>query len=297
MEDTVTEEQYRQPEQIVSSATVPKYIPATILEPSRGWSSFELRELWEYRDLLYFLTWRDVKVRYTQTALGVAWVVLQPLVSMLIFSVIFGQLAALPSDGIPYPVFTLTALLPWQLFSGGLTRASLSLVTDARLLTKVYFPRLIIPISAIGAVLVDFVIALVVLFVLMWTYGIGPSERILWLPFLILFAIAATLAISLWLSALNVQYRDVQYMIPFLMQAWMYASPIAYSGNLIPAGPARLLYGLNPMAGVIEGFRWALLGASAPDVMMLGSIGVVVILLVSGLWYFCRMENTFADVV
>lgn len=281
----------------MSAGAISQHVPVTIIEPSRGWLSFGLRELWEYRDLLYFLAWRDVKVRYTQTALGIAWVVLQPLASMLIFSVIFGQLAALPSEGIPYPAFTLAALLPWQLFSGGLTRASLSLVSDAKLLTKVYFPRLIIPVSAIGAVLVDFVIALGVLFVLMWAYRIAPSERTLWLPFLTLFAIAAALAVSLWFSALNVQYRDVQYMIPFLVQAWMFASPIAYSGNLIPVGPARLLYGLNPMAGVIQGFRWALLGASGPDEMMVVSMGVVLILLVSGLWYFRRMEDTFADVV
>ncbi len=281
----------------METAPVPKQIPVSVIEPARGWFFLGLGDLWQYRDLLYFLAWRDVKVRYTQTALGVAWVLLQPLISMLIFSVIFGMLAALPSDGIPYPVFTLAALLPWQLFSGALTRASISLVSDSRLLTKVYFPRLIIPVSSIGAVLVDFVIALLVLFVLMGVYGIGPTERIVWLPFLILFALAAAIAVSLWLSALNVQYRDVQYVIPFLVQAWMYASPIAYSISLIPAGSARLLYGLNPMAGVIQGFRWALLGTTAPDGMMAVSIAVVVVLLVSGLWYFRRMEDTFADVV
>lgn len=271
--------------------------PAIVIEPTRGWLSLGLRELWDYRDLLYFLAWRDVKIRYTQTALGVAWVVLQPLVTMLIFSIIFGQFAALPSDGIPYPVFTLAALLPWQLFSGALTRASLSLVSDAGLLTKVYFPRLLIPVSAIGAVLVDFVIALGVLFALMLAYGILPTWRILWLPLMILVSIAAALAVSLWFSALNVQYRDVQYMIPFLMQAWMYASPIAYSANLIPPGPGRLLYGLNPMAGVIQGFRWALLGAGAPDAMMLVSICAVAVLLVTGVGYFCNMEDSFADLV
>ena len=231
--------------------------------------------MWEYRDLLYFLTWRDIKIRYTQTALGVAWAVLQPLLTMVIFSVIFGQLAGLPSDGIPYPVFSYAALMPWQLFSAGLTRASLSLVGDANLLTKVYFPRLIIPLAAVSAGLVDFAIGLVVLVGLMLAYGITPTWSILWLPVLIVFALLTALAVSLWLSALNVQYRDVQHMIPFLAQAWMYASPIAYSANLIPSGPARLLYGLNPMAGVIQGFRWALLGGSPPDGMMIVSVVMV----------------------
>jgi homopolymeric O-antigen transport system permease protein len=272
-------------------------VPAAVIEPGGGWLPLDLSEIWEYRDLVYFLVWRDVKVRYTQTALGVAWAVLQPLVTMVIFSVIFGQLAHLPSDGIPYPVFSFAALLPWQLFSGGLTRASLSLVSDAGLLTKVYFPRLIIPLAAVGAVLVDFAISLVVLVILMLAYGIVPGLAILWLPLLVAFALLTALAVSLWLSALNVQYRDVQYMIPFLVQAWMYASPIAYSANLIPSGPARLIYGLNPMAGVIQGFRWALLGASPPDGMMLVSVVVVVVLFVTGLYYFRRMEETFADVV
>lgn len=269
----------------------------TFIRPAHGWLPLQLRELWEYRDLLYFLVWRDIKVRYTQTALGVAWAVLQPLLTMVIFSVIFGQLAGLPSDGIPYPVFSYAALMPWQLFSAGLTRASLSLVNDARLLTKVYFPRLVIPLAAVSAGLIDFAIGLVMLVGLMLAYGIVPTWSIVWLPVLIVFALLTALAVSLWLSALNVQYRDVQHMIPFLVQAWMYASPIAYSVNLIPPGPARLLYGLNPLAGVIQGFRWALLGGSPPDGMLLVSAVMVLVLLISGLFYFRHMEDTFADVV
>jgi lipopolysaccharide transport system permease protein len=275
----------------------PLDIPVTVIEPAQGWPALDLREIWQYRDLVYFLVWRDVKVRYTQTVLGVTWAVLQPLVTMAIFSVIFGQWANLPSDGIAYPIYALAALVPWQLFSGGLTRASLSLVSDANLLTKVYFPRLIIPLAGVCAVLVDFAISLLVLLGLMFAFGIVPTIAILWLPLLIVFALATALAVSLWLAALNVQYRDVQHMIPFLVQAWMYASPIAYSANLIPSGLARLVYGLNPMAGVIQGFRWALLGTGMPDGMMLVSVTVVLVLLVTGLLYFRRMEESFADVV
>ncbi len=272
-------------------------IPVTVIEPTRGWPLIDLREIWQYRDLVYFLIWRDVKVRYTQTVLGVTWAVLQPLVTMAIFSVIFGQLAKMPSDGIPYPMYALAALVPWQLFSGGLTRASLSLVSDANLLTKVYFPRLIIPVAGVCAALVDFAISLLVLFGLMLAFGIVPTIAILWLPLLTVFAVATALAVSLWLAALNVQYRDVQHMIPFLVQAWMYASPIAYSTTLIPTGLARWVYGLNPMAGVIQGFRWALLGTGMPDGTMLVSVAVVLVLLVTGLFYFGRMEESFADVV
>jgi len=265
--------------------------------PSRGWAHLRLRELWEYRELLFFLTWRDVKVRYTQAALGVAWAVIQPLVTMIIFSVIFGQLAKLPSDGIPYPLFSYAALLPWQLFAGALTRSSTSLVGNAHLLTKVYFPRLIIPLSAVAAGLVDFAISFVVLLGLMLYYGITPTWAILWLPLFVLLSLLTALAVGLWLSALNVQYRDVQHMIPFLVTAWMYASPVAYSAGLIPSGLWRLVYGLNPLAGVIQGFRWALLGAQPPDALLAVSVFAVIVLLVTGLFYFRRMERTFADVV
>ncbi|RJR07412.1 ABC transporter permease [Candidatus Parcubacteria bacterium] len=268
----------------------------TIYEPSHGWLSLNLREIWHYRELLVFLTWRDIKVRYAQAALGATWAILQPLLTMVIFSVIFGNLAELPSDGIPYPIFSYAALLPWQLFAGALQRTGTSLVGNANLLTKVYFPRLIIPISAVAAGLVDFIIALVVLFGLMLFYHIKLTWAVLTLPLLILLALLTALAVGLWLSALNVQYRDVQHMIPFLVQAWMYASPVAYSVGLIP-DKWRILYGLNPMAGVIQGFRWALLGAAPPDELMVASVVIVVILLMSGLYYFKRMEKTFADVV
>jgi lipopolysaccharide transport system permease protein len=271
--------------------------PVVVYEPSRGRVSLRLRELWEYRELLYFLTWRDIKVRYKQAALGVAWAVVQPLITMVIFSVIFGRLAKLPSDGIPYPVFSYAALLPWQLFAGALQRAGTSLVGNANLLTKVYFPRLVIPLSAVAAGLVDFGISFLVLLGLMLYYGIPPTWRILWLPPLVLLALLTALAVGLWLSALNVRYRDVQQMIPFLVQAWMYASPVAYSAGLIPTGTWRIVYGLNPLAGVIQGFRWALLGANPPDELLLVSVVMVIVLLVTGLFYFRRMETTFADVV
>jgi lipopolysaccharide transport system permease protein len=272
-------------------------LPISVYEPTHGWLSLRLGELWHYRELLYFLPWRDIKIRYKQTALGVAWAVLQPLITMVIFSVIFGQLAKLPSDGIPYPVFSYAALLPWGLFSGALQRAGTSLVINSNLITKVYFPRLVIPISAVAAGLVDFVISFVVLLGLMLYYKITPTWMIFTIPLFVLLVVLTALAVSLWLSALNVQYRDVQYMIPFLIQAWMYASPVAYSAGLIPTGPWRIIYGLNPLAGVIQGFRWALLGGNPPDVLMVISVIIVLVMLVTGLYYFRRMEKTFADVV
>jgi len=272
-------------------------VPITRIAPSKGWGSLDLRELWRYRELLFFLAWRDVKVRYKQTLLGVAWAVLQPMLTMVIFSVIFGRLAGLPSEGVPYSLFSYAALLPWQLFAGSLQRAGTSLVGSANLLTKVYFPRLIIPLAAVGAVVVDFGIAFVVFLGLMAWYRVLPTLAVLTLPFFVLLALATALAVSLWLSALNVQYRDVQYAIPFLVQAWMYASPVAYSAGLVPTGFWRIVYGLNPMAGVIQGFRWALLGTQPPDELMAVSVVMVLVLLVSGLFYFRRMEKTFADVV
>jgi len=272
-------------------------IPPTIYTPPGKGLNFDLRELWHYRELLYFLTWRDIKIRYTQTALGVAWAVLQPLISMAIFSIIFGRLAKLPSSDIPYPVFAFAALLPWQLFSGALSRASTSLVANRNLLTKVYFPRLIIPLSASGAGLLDFAISLVVLLVLMLIYGIQPTWALLTLPGLILLVLLTAVAVSLWLSALNVQYRDVEHAIPFLVQAWMYASPVAYSAELIPGGIWQILYGLNPMAGVIQGFRWALLGTDPPGSLFIASIAMTAVLLVGGLIYFQKMEESFADIV
>jgi len=273
-------------------------LPVKVYKPVDGrLQGIKWRELWEYRELLYFLTWRDVKLRYKQAALGVAWAVLQPLLTMVIFTVIFGNFAKLPSEGIPYPVFSFVALIPWQLFSGSLSRAGTSLVANSNLLTKVYFPRLIIPISAVAAGLVDFVISLIILLGLMFIYGIVPSWTIITLPFFILLSALTALAVGLWLSALNVQYRDVQHAIPFIIQAWMYASPVAYSADLVPSGIVRILYGLNPLAGVIQGFRWALLRGSPPDLLFVASIIVVVLLLITGLMYFRKMEDRFADIV
>lgn len=272
-------------------------LPILILHPSQGWVSLRLKELWEYRELLYFLTWRDIKVRYKQTVLGAAWAIIQPFFTMVVFSIFFGYLAKVPSDGLPYPIFAYCALLPWQLFAHSLMESSNSLVANERLITKVYFPRLVIPISAVLAGLVDFAIAFVILLVMMFYYGIAPTIAILTLPLFVLLAVATALAVGLWLSALNVQYRDVRYTIPFLTQFWLFATPIAYPSSLVPE-QWRALYGLNPMAGVVEGFRWALLGTSqAPGMLLLVSVVVVVGLLTGGLFYFRHMEKTFADVV
>lgn len=277
-------------------------LPVTYLRPARGWIALNLSALWAYRELVYFLTWRDIKVRYKQASLGIAWAIIQPIVHMVIFTVIFGGLVGVKTDsGIPqawYPIFSFAALLPWQLFQGALQRSGISLVGNANLLTKVYFPRLIIPFSAVAAGLIDFFFSFVVLVGLMIYYKVPFTWNLLWLPLLVLLALITALAVGLWLAALNVQYRDVQHMIPFLLQAWMYASPVVYSVDLIPAeGPWRLLYGLNPMTGVIQGFRWALLGGNPPDLLMVVSVVMVIILLISGLFYFRRMERNFADMV
>lgn len=269
-----------------------------VLKPARGWAGLNLRDLWTYRELIYFLTWRDIKVRYKQALLGVAWAILQPILTMVIFSVILGVLLNVPTDnGVPYPVFSFVALLPWQLFANALQRTSASLVGNANLLTKVYFPRLVIPISAVGAGLVDFAISFLVLIGLMLFYKIQPTWNILWLPLLVLLALLTAIAVGLWLAALNVQYRDVQHMVPFVIQAWFYASPVVYSASIIPSARWQLVYALNPMAGVIQGFRWALLGTQAPDALLSVSGAVVALLLVSGLYFFKRMERTFADIV
>jgi len=270
--------------------------PTFSIDPPTGWTSLGLRELWDYRELLYFLTWRDVKVRYKQTALGAAWAIIQPVFMMLVFSLFFGRLGKMPSDGIPYPVFTFCALLPWMLFAHALTESSNSLVANERLITKVYFPRLVVPIAAVLGGLVDFAVAFILLLALMAYYGIVPTSAILTLPGFLLLAVVTALAVGLWLSALNVKYRDVRYTINFLIQFWLFATPIAYSSSLVPER-WRPLYGLNPMAGVVEGFRWALLGAKPPGAMLWVSIGVVVLLLVGGVFYFRRMEQQFADIV
>jgi lipopolysaccharide transport system permease protein len=269
-----------------------------VLEPPKGRAALHLEELWEYRELLYFLTWRDIKVRYKQAVLGVLWAVLNPVITVVVFDVVFNKLLHVkqPTVGnVPYILVTYAALLPWNLFSGALGRAGMSLVGNANLLTKIYFPRLVIPISAVVGGLVDFAISLVVYFCLMAAYGVAPSWHIVFLPFFTLLALITALAFGLWLAALNVLYRDVQYIIPFLIQLWMFLSPVAYILNL--KGAWALVYGLNPLVGVIEGFRWALAGQAAPGWLFLVSNSAMVVLLVTGLMYFKRMERTFADLI
>jgi lipopolysaccharide transport system permease protein len=275
----------------------PGDLPVTLIRPSRGWTALDLRELWAHRELLYFLTWRDVKVRYKQTILGVAWAIIQPFFTMVVFSVFFGQLAKVPSDEVPYPVFTYTALVPWTFFANGMSSAAASLVSSANMLRKVYFPRLVLPISAVLSGVIDFALAFAVLLGLMLFYGIVPTRAVVWLPLLLLLALVTSLGVGLWLTAMNVQFRDVRYAVPFLIRAWMYATPIAYPSSLLDE-PWRTIYGLNPMAGVVEGFRWALLGTETTPGPMIGvSAAVAVALLVSGAFYFRRMERSFADVV
>jgi len=285
-----------------SAATVAQKAESSAAEvvrirPSAGWRTLDLGELWRYRELLWFLAMRDIKLRYKQTALGVTWAVIQPLLTMVIFSIFFGRLGGIPSDGIPYPLFALCALLPWQLFAYALTQSSNSVVNEQRLITKVYFPRLIVPISSVLSGLVDFGVAFLLLLVMMVWYGVTPGWAVVTVPLFVLLAVAAALAVGLWLAALNVQYRDFRYTIPFLTQFWMFASPVAYPSSLVP--PAwRPLFGLNPMAGVIEGFRWALLNKADPSWGLLAaSTGAVALLLIGGLLYFRRMEKSFADVV
>jgi lipopolysaccharide transport system permease protein len=271
-------------------------LPTFSIDPPTRWTSIGFRELWDYRELLYFLTLRDIKVRYKQTALGAAWAVIQPVFMMVVFSLFFGRLAGIKSDGIPYPIFTFCALLPWQLFAHALTESSNSLVANERLITKVYFPRLVVPMAAVLGGLVDFAVAFVILLGMMFYYGIVPTWAIVTLPGFILLAIMTALGVGLWLSALNVQYRDVRYTINFLIQFWLFATPVAYPSSIVPER-WRALYGLNPMAGVVEGFRWALLGNKPPGAMLAVSVAVVIVILVGGLYYFRRMEQQFADVV
>lgn len=268
-----------------------------ILEPPRGWLNLRLGELWQYRELLYFFIWRELKVRYKQTVLGAAWAILQPLLTMVVFSVIFGRLAKLPSEGIPYPVFSYVALLPWQLFSRALSDASMSLVNSQQMVTKIYFPRIFLPAASILSSLVDFGIAFVILLGLMFYYGITPTWAVVSLPFFILLALTTAMAVGMWLAALNVKYRDVKYVTPFLMQFWLYATPVAYSSTLFPE-KWRPLLGLNPMAGVVDGFRWAMLGQQAQiGSLVYVSLVMVLVLFISGLIYFQRTELTFADVI
>jgi lipopolysaccharide transport system permease protein len=280
-----------------ASGEAPFRMPSFVVTPSQGWSLPKFASLWEYRELLYFLIWRDVKVRYKQTALGILWAVLQPFMTMVVFTIFFGKLGQFPSDGVPYPIFAYTALLPWQLFAGSLTASGNSLVGNQHLITKVYFPRLIVPLSAVCVGLVDFSLSFVILLGMMAYYGIYPTVAILLLPFFVVLAVVTALAVGLWLATLNVEYRDVQYTIPFLTQFWLFITPIAYPSSMVPE-QWRMLYSLNPMVGVVDGFRWAMLGQTTkPDVAVFLSILITGILLLGGLYYFRRMERSFADKV
>ncbi|HZD40205.1 MAG TPA: ABC transporter permease [Terriglobales bacterium] len=271
--------------------------PIIRIAPSRGWVSLKLHELWEYRELIYFFVWRDVKVRYKQTALGVAWAVLQPFFTMVIFSLFFGRLAKVPSDGLPYPIFSFAALIPWTFFATAVNQSSNSLVTNGNLIKKVFFPRLAVPLASILAGLVDFFPAFTVLLGMMFFYGIYPGLHALWVPAFLVLAFTTALGVGIWLSAVNVRFRDVRYTVPFLIQCWLFATPIAYPSSLLPE-PWKTVYAINPMVGVVEGFRWALLGTeSAPGPMIAVSSLAAATLLVTGAFYFRRMEKSFADIV
>ena len=273
-----------------------KSIPTLIIKPPKQWVPVDLNELWAYRELLATFISRDIKIRYKQTVLGFLWAIIQPLFMMVIFTIIFGGFAQIPSEGIPYPLFSFAALLPWMLFSEGLTRSTMSMVANANIMTKVYFPRLIMPISGILSPLVDFAVSMSILVLMMAYYGYVPTFNVIFLPLFILLALATSLSTGLWLSALNVKYRDFQYTVPFIIQLWMYASPVVYPASMIPES-IRAFYYLNPMAGVIEGFRWALLGTEIPGAMIFVSVGAVAALLVSGMFFFRRMEQYYADIV
>ncbi len=280
-----------------AEADVPDAAPLMRIRPARGRARLHLGELWSYRELLYFLAWRDVKVRYKQATLGVAWVILQPILTVTLFTILFGRLLKAPSEGVPYAVFVFAALLPWQLFATALNQSGNSLVVNQQLITKVYFPRILLPVASVLAGLIDFGVAFLVLLVLLFYYGIVPSAAVALLPLFLLAALGTGLAAGLWLSALNARYRDVQHLLPFLTQFWFFATPIAYSSTLVPES-WRTVLGLNPMAGVAEGFRWALLGQELTvGPLILVSVGLSTALLVGGLLYFLRMETTFADVV
>jgi lipopolysaccharide transport system permease protein len=269
----------------------------TFIKPSKGWGSLNLRELWLYRELIYFLTWRDLKVRYKQTALGAGWAVLQPVLSMVVFTIFFGQLLNVPSEGVPYPIFSYAALLPWGVFAKALNDTGRSLVSNRAMLTKIYFPRMVIPLASVFSSLADFLIAFVVMLGLMFYYQIAPTSNIWTLPLFLLLAIITALGVGLWLSAMNVLYRDIGYMIPYITQLWFYLTPIVYPASKVPE-QWQFVYALNPMVGVVEGFRWALLGtADAPSPMIAVSAFISLALFVSGMFYFRRMERTFADMV
>ncbi len=284
---------------VLPRSTPPPPLTTTVIEPSRGWVPLKLVELWEYREVLYFLIWRDIKVRYRQTAIGAAWAVVQPLMTMVIFSVFFGRLAKVPSDGIPYPLFALAALVPWMFFANGVSLSANSLVASGYLITKVYFPRLLAPTARVLSGLPDLGLSLLVLLGIIWWSGLlrtGGAPFIL-LPALTLLALVTALGVGLWLSALNVQYRDVQHAVPFAVQLWLFATPIAYPSSLL-SEPWRTIYGLNPMVGVVEGFRWALLESGRPPGYPVAvSALAALVILVTGAFFFRRVERTFADVL
>jgi len=271
--------------------------PPLIIKPVSGWRAIDFKELWAYRELLYFLVWREIKVRYKQTLLGAAWAIIQPFFTMVVFSVFFGTLAGVPSDGIPYPIFTYSALLPWQMFENGIRKAGTSLVSGRNLLTKVYFPRITVPLAPLLASIVDFLLAFVVLIAMMIFYGMRPTTAIWTLPLFILLTLVTAIGVSLWTAALNVAYRDVGYLIPFVLRVWFFITPITYATSIVPE-QYQLLYSLNPMVGVVEGFRWAMLGVGTPPSnVLIGAVVIAVVLMISGAAYFRRMERTFADVV
>lgn len=281
----------------LASAARASDLPVQTIAPARGWTPIRLGELWDFRELLVFLVWREVKIRYKQTALGVAWAILQPIFTMVVFSVFFGRLGRIPSDGLPYPVFAFTALVPWQLFAFALSESSNSVVANQRLVAKVYFPRLIMPMAAVSVGLVDCCLSLVVLFGLMVVYGVTPSGAIWTLPIWTLLAMMAALSVGVWLASLNVRYRDIRYVLPFLTQLWLFATPVAYPSSMVPEA-WRSLYALNPMVGVVDGFRWALLGGTpAPTATVATSCVAMIAILAGGLFYFRRTERTFADVI
>jgi len=273
-------------------------VQTTIIKPPSGWSALNLRDLWNYRELIYFMTWRDLKVRYKQTLLGASWAIIKPVLTMIVFTIFFGNLAGVPSDGVPYPIFSYTGLLPWELFATALAVASRSLVQNRHMITKIYFPRMILPISSVLAGLADFCIAFLVLIAMMVYYQFKPTGDIWTLPLFLILALITALGVGLWLSAMNVLYRDINYITPFLVQFWMFITPIAYSSSLVPE-EWQVLYSLNPMVAVVEGFRWALLGTSqgAPSITLVVSTAVALLLLITGLLYFRRTERLFADMV
>jgi lipopolysaccharide transport system permease protein len=266
------------------------------IKPVKGWVVIDLKEFWRYRELLYFLVWREVKVRYKQTVLGATWAILQPLLMMVVFSLFFGKFMKVPRQGISYPLFSYAAILPWMLFSEGISRSANSLIQGSGLITKVYFPRIIMPLSGVVSPLVDFFFAFLVYVGLMFYYGFPPSGKLLLLPIFVVLALVTALSVGLWLSAINVQYRDVRYAIPFLIQFWFFASPVVYASTSLPQS-WQLIYSLNPMVGVIEGFRWVLLGTEPPKPLMIVSISIVFVIMITGAFYFRRMEKSFADLV